>query len=53
VQKWLAANGVGTKITTRGWGKRKPIAPNTKPNGTDDPEGRQKNRRVEITVKTP
>jgi outer membrane protein OmpA-like peptidoglycan-associated protein len=52
VQKWLAANGVGAKITTRGWGKRKPVVPNTKPNGADDPEGRQKNRRVEITVKT-
>ena len=53
VQKWLTANGVGVKMTTRGWGKQKPIAPNTKPNGADDPEGRQKNRRVEITVKTP
>ena len=31
-------------------GKTKPVAPNAKPNGTDDPEGRQKNRRVEITV---
>ena len=30
---------------------RKPVAPNTKPDGSDDPAGRQKNRRVEITVK--
>ena len=28
----------------------RPIAPNTKPDGKDDPAGRQKNRRVEIVV---
>ncbi|MFL5029762.1 MAG: OmpA family protein [Xanthobacteraceae bacterium] len=52
VRRWLAANGVGAKMTTRGWGKAKPVAPNIKPGGADDPEGRQKNRRVEITVRT-
>lgn len=52
VQKWLAANGVTTRLSTRGFGRTKPVAPNTKPDGKDDPEGRQKNRRVEITVKT-
>lgn len=52
VQKWLAANGVTTRLSTRGFGKTKPVAPNTKPDGKDDPEGRQKNRRVEIAVKT-
>ena len=39
-------------MTTRGWGRSRPVAPNTRPNGADDPEGRQKNRRVEITVRT-
>jgi outer membrane protein OmpA-like peptidoglycan-associated protein len=34
-----------------GFGTSKPVAPNTKPDGTDNPEGRQKNRRVEIIVK--
>jgi len=29
----------------------RPIAPNTKQDGGDDPDGRQKNRRVEIRVK--
>lgn len=29
----------------------RPVVPNTRPDGSDDPEGRQKNRRVEITVK--
>ena len=52
VRTWLAQHGSGAAITTRGWGKARPVAPNTKPNGTDDPEGRQKNRRVEITVRT-
>jgi outer membrane protein OmpA-like peptidoglycan-associated protein len=32
-------------------GKSKPIAPNAKPDGSDDPEGRAKNRRVEIVVR--
>jgi len=39
------------RFETRGFGARKPVAPNTKPDGSDDPEGRQKNRRVEIIVK--
>ena len=52
VRRWLVEHGVATPMTTRGWGKSRPIAPNTKPNGADDPDGRQKNRRVEITVNT-
>jgi outer membrane protein OmpA-like peptidoglycan-associated protein len=52
VRRWLAEHGTGTAMTVHGWGKSRPIAPNTKPGGADDPEGRQKNRRVEITVKT-
>jgi outer membrane protein OmpA-like peptidoglycan-associated protein len=52
VRRWLAANGVATHMTSHGWGKTKPVAPNTKLDGSDDPDGRQKNRRVEITVKT-
>jgi len=30
----------------------RPAAPNEKPDGSDDPDGRQQNRRVEITIKT-
>lgn len=52
VRRWLAAAGVKTKMSARGWGKMKPVAPNTNPDGSDDPVGRQKNRRVEITVRT-
>jgi outer membrane protein OmpA-like peptidoglycan-associated protein len=51
VRGWLGGHGVGNPITTRGWGAKKPVAPNSKPGGADDPEGRQKNRRVEITLK--
>jgi outer membrane protein OmpA-like peptidoglycan-associated protein len=54
VREWLVKNGGASaaKITTKGWGKSKPIVPNARPDGSDDPEGRKKNRRVEITVRT-
>lgn len=50
VQKWLAEReGLrGTRFQSKGFGAARPVAPNAKPNGADDPEGRQKNRRVEI-----
>ena len=38
-------------FATQGFGAKKPVAPNTKLDGSDDPVGRQKNRRVEIIVK--
>jgi outer membrane protein OmpA-like peptidoglycan-associated protein len=38
------------KFTSQGFGALKPVAANTKPNRSDDPEGRQKSRRVEIVV---
>jgi outer membrane protein OmpA-like peptidoglycan-associated protein len=37
-------------FVTRGFGAQKPVAPNVKPDGSDDPAGRQKNRRVEIVI---
>jgi outer membrane protein OmpA-like peptidoglycan-associated protein len=50
VQKWLVDREamVATKFAARGYGATKPAVPNAKPDGSDDPEGRQKNRRVEI-----
>jgi len=52
VQAWLTSKaGVSTAdVVVAGYGKRRPVVPNTKPDGSDDPEGRQKNRRVEILV---
>ncbi len=54
VKKWLVekAGADAGHIKTKGWGEAKPVAPNENPDGTDDPDGRQKNRRVEITIKT-
>lgn len=39
------------RITTRGFGEKYPLAENTKPDGSPNPEGQAKNRRVEIVVK--
>jgi outer membrane protein OmpA-like peptidoglycan-associated protein len=52
VKQWLAdREGLGQlRMTTQGFGARQPVAPNVKPDGSDDPEGRQKNRRVEIVL---
>ena len=53
VKSWFAQHGKlgGRRMSTHGFGEQKPVASNSKPDGSDDPEGRQKNRRVEITVK--
>lgn len=53
VKQWLVANAQisGPTIATRGWGKSKPVAQNTKPDGSDNPEGRAKNRRVQVVVR--
>jgi len=53
VKQWLVTNAKvnGANVTTKGWGKTKPVSHNTKPDGSDDPEGRAKNRRVEIVVR--
>ena len=51
VRDWLAAHGdVPASTPYEGRGKSDPIAPNTKADGSDNPPGRAKNRRVEITV---
>ncbi len=51
VKSWLVSHQfVPASTTIKGYGKKKPIAPNTNSDGTDHPEGRQKNRRVEIVV---
>lgn len=51
VKAWLVTHGVAAEqITTRGYGQSRPVAPNANPDGSDNPTGRQKNRRVEIIV---
>ena len=46
VKAFLASQGVNANITTHGYGESKPIASNNMP------EGKQKNRRVEIIIPT-
>jgi outer membrane protein OmpA-like peptidoglycan-associated protein len=55
VKEWLVKNK-GTPasiITTTGFGETEPVTPNTNPDGSDNPQGRQQNRRVDITVEKP
>jgi len=53
VKTWLTEKeGLrNAEFSIQGFGAKKPVAPNKKPDGSDDPEGRQKNRRVEIIFK--
>lgn len=47
----LIFNGVSPeRLQVIGLGDTQPAAPNTDPDGTDNPEGRKLNRRVEIVV---
>ena len=52
VVSWLEARTTDrkTRMTVRALGASKPVAPNTKRDGSDDAEGRRRNRRVEIVV---
>lgn len=52
VANWLRTKGGLASFTfnTKGFGETQPVAPNQKPDGSDDPEGRQKNRRVAIVI---
>jgi outer membrane protein OmpA-like peptidoglycan-associated protein len=54
VRAWLLARNYAApaSLTVRTFGKTRPIAPNTNPDGSDNPAGRQKNRRVEIVIDT-
>lgn len=38
------------RITAKGFGERYPVAPNSNSDGTDNPAGRAKNRRVEVVI---
>ena len=55
VKDWLVKNGgvVSANISARGFGEDNPVAPNKNPDGSDDPIGRAKNRRVTIIVEKP
>ncbi|MCS6917389.1 MAG: OmpA family protein [Chitinophagales bacterium] len=51
VVKYLADKGIPMeRMVAKGYGETKPIAPNNLPDGRDNPEGRQMNRRTEFRV---
>ncbi len=51
VSSALGSEGVsGSRLQTRGFGKKYPIAPNNNSDGSDNPSGRAKNRRVEVII---
>lgn len=52
VARELMFNGIGReRISVRAYGETQQTAPNTLPDGSDNPEGRAANRRVEIAWK--
>jgi len=38
------------RLKAKGYGETHPVAPNQKPDGSDNPEGREKNRRTEFRI---
>ena len=52
VETWFKTKGnlKDVSFVTQGFGAKNPVAPNKKPDGSDDPAGRQRNRRVEIVI---
>ncbi len=47
----LAANGISRRLlVSRGLGESYPVAPNRYNDGTDNPDGRRRNRRVEVVI---
>jgi outer membrane protein OmpA-like peptidoglycan-associated protein len=53
VKSWLVTHAyISEQIPAIGYGKKRPMAPNTHPDGSDNPAGRQLNRRVEVVIDT-
>ncbi len=51
VVDWLITNGISSsRLVARGYGESLPKVPNTNPDGSDNPENRQINRRTEFTI---
>jgi outer membrane protein OmpA-like peptidoglycan-associated protein len=52
VKRWLVKNKaiVAASITAKGLGEENPVAANENADGSDNPDGRTQNRRVQITV---
>lgn len=53
VRTALVVGGLSqARLNVRGFGKTRPVVPNQYPDGSDDPDGRQRNRRVEVVINT-
>ncbi|MEN1942183.1 OmpA family protein [Luteimonas sp. MJ174] len=52
VYDYLASNGIDSSrmVGPTGYGESRPIAPNTNDDGSDNPDGRARNRRTELNV---
>ena len=51
VMDYILAKGIAPeRITSHGYGETVPVAPNDNADGSDNPEGRQLNRRVEFKI---
>ena len=51
VVDYLISKGISTdRLVSKGYGESKPIAENTNADGSDNPDGRQKNRRTEFKI---
>lgn len=51
VKAYLARGKIAvSRLSMHGLGETRPVALNTKPDGSDDPDGRQRNRRVEFII---
>ena len=49
--RYIVQHGIAPdRIVAKGYGEERPIARNTNPDGTDNPVGRQKNRRTEFKI---
>ncbi|MEJ7643075.1 MAG: OmpA family protein [Chryseolinea sp.] len=49
--KYIVQHGIAPdRLVAKGYGEESPIARNTNPDGTDNPVGRQKNRRTEFRI---
>jgi len=49
--EYIVKHGIAAdRLVAKGYGESKPIARNTNPDGTDNPTGRQKNRRTEFKI---
>jgi outer membrane protein OmpA-like peptidoglycan-associated protein len=46
----LSAKVAPGRVSVRAYGETKPVAPNTRPDGSDNADGRARNRRVEILI---